>query len=52
MTHDLKSKPGRMISEVVPDGRKNEPLADSAAARNPEKAPLQLVGTHHKTGSP
>lgn len=51
MTHDLKGKLARIIREVVPAGRKNEPPADSAAVRNPEKASLQLVGTHHKTGT-
>lgn len=51
MTHDLKGKLARIIREVVPVGRKNEPPADSAAVRNPEKASLQLVGTHHKTGT-
>ena len=51
MTHDLKGKLARIIREVVPDGRKYEPPAESAAARIPKEAPLQLVGTHHKTGT-
>jgi hypothetical protein len=32
MTHDLKSKPGPKVREVVLDGSKYESPADSAAA--------------------
>lgn len=51
MTHDFKSKPGPKVREVVPGVSKHEPSADSVAARIPKEAPLQLVGTHHKTGT-
>ena len=51
MTHDFKSKLGPKVREVVPGVSKHEPSADSVAARIPKEAPLQLVGTHHKTGT-